>query len=327
VKRGLLAVLLALGLVSAGSCAGALAAPPRAKAPKAAPRPTPVVPAGVRVAGVRVAHMSPKAAARAVQKAFANALVVKVNNTRVRLAPGRLAAPAIEGAVRKAMGSRAGTNVKLVVSVHGAAVRAAVAKLARRVDRRPAGAEIELRNGRPYVSPSAFGRQLDQQAVVVKLVHQLTHNERRPMRFSTKTVEPRYLAGTAADVVVINRETNFLRLYKGVKIWRAFHVATGQAAYPTPLGRFRIVVKYKNPTWYPPTYDSWAQGLSPVPPGPNNPLGTRWMGLSAPGVGIHGTNNPASIGYSVSHGCIRMQVPDSEWLFDHVDIGTTVFIT
>jgi L,D-transpeptidase ErfK/SrfK len=63
-----------------------------------------------------------------------------------------------------------------------------------------------------------------------------------------------------------------------------------------------------------------------VPPGPSNPLGTRWMGISSPGVGIHGTDAPASIGYSASHGCVRMQVPDAEWLFDHVDIGTTVHI-
>jgi lipoprotein-anchoring transpeptidase ErfK/SrfK len=50
------------------------------------------------------------------------------------------------------------------------------------------------------------------------------------------------------------------------------------------------------------------------------------MGISAPGVGIHGTNNDASIGYSVSHGCIRMHVSDAEWLFNHVAIGTPVFI-
>ena len=86
------------------------------------------------------------------------------------------------------------------------------------------------------------------------------------------------------------------------------------------------MVKWVNPTWYPPTQDAWAKGLKPVPPGPNNPLGTRWMGLSAPGVGIHGTDEPASIGYSASHGCIRMQVPDAEWLFERVRVGTIVFI-
>ena len=63
-----------------------------------------------------------------------------------------------------------------------------------------------------------------------------------------------------------------------------------------------------------------------MPPGPGNPHGTRWMGLSAPYVGIHGTPDDASIGYSASHGCIRMHVPDAEWLFDHVDYGTPVVI-
>ena len=82
----------------------------------------------------------------------------------------------------------------------------------------------------------------------------------------------------------------------------------------------------RDPWWYPPTYDSWAKGLKPVPPGPSNPLGTRWMGLSAPGVGIHGTDAPTSIGYSESHGCVRMQVPDAEWLFEHVSVGTPVVI-
>ena len=101
--------------------------------------------------------------------------------------------------------------------------------------------------------------------------------------------------------------------------------ATGQPAYPTPAGRFQIVVKWVNPWWYPPA-SPWAAGESPTPPGPGNPLVTRWMGLSAPGVGIHGTPQPQSIGYSLSHGCIRMLIPQAEWLFDHVTVGTTVFI-
>ena len=107
---------------------------------------------------------------------------------------------------------------------------------------------------------------------------------------------------------------------------RTFPVATGQAIYPTPTGIWRIVDKQLNPWWYPPTADAWAKGLKPVPPGPSNPLGTRWMGLNAPGVGIHGTDAPASIGYSASHGCIRMQVPDAEWLFERAQVGTPVVI-
>ena len=66
------------------------------------------------------------------------------------------------------------------------------------------------------------------------------------------------------------------------------------------------------------------RGRRADPAGPDNPLGTRWMGISSPGVGIHGTPNPASIGYSASHGCIRMRIPDAEWLFQRVQLGVPV---
>jgi len=126
-------------------------------------------------------------------------------------------------------------------------------------------------------------------------------------------------------VIVIHRGRNLLNLYDGMKLTRTFGVATGQAAYPTPLGNWHIAVKWRNPWWYPPASD-WAKDAEPIPPGPGNPLGTRWMGLDAPAVGIHGTPDPASIGYSASHGCIRMRIPEAEWLFDHVDVGTPVYI-
>jgi lipoprotein-anchoring transpeptidase ErfK/SrfK len=85
------------------------------------------------------------------------------------------------------------------------------------------------------------------------------------------------------------------------------------------------VSKARNPWWIPPK-SGWAQNLQPIPPGPGNPLGTRWMGLSSPGVGIHGTPDATSVGYSRSHGCIRMYVPHAEWLFKRVHVGTPVVI-
>jgi lipoprotein-anchoring transpeptidase ErfK/SrfK len=243
------------------------------------------------------------------------------------LRPQRLATAYVAGALRHAAATSPGGNVRLVVAVHGAAVREAVARIARQVDHYAAKGDlaVRLRDGRPYVVPGAFGRKLDAGDVVRRVVHELTANTRLPMRFSTRTIEPRALLSTARRVIVIDRSKNLLSLYDGTKLWRRFRVATGQAAYPTPAGRFRIVVKWENPWWYPPP-SPWAAGESPVPPGPGNPLGTRWLGLSAPGVGIHGTPDPASIGYSESHGCIRMLIPQAEWLFDHVGIGTTVFI-
>jgi lipoprotein-anchoring transpeptidase ErfK/SrfK len=107
-------------------------------------------------------------------------------------------------------------------------------------------------------------------------------------------------------------------------VW-SFGIATGQASFPTPLGSYEITTMQRNPWWYPPPSD-WAEDSDPVPPGPGNPLGTRWMGLSAPYVGIHGTPDAASIGYSASHGCIRMHISDAEWLFRRVKVGTPVFI-
>jgi lipoprotein-anchoring transpeptidase ErfK/SrfK len=140
-----------------------------------------------------------------------------------------------------------------------------------------------------------------------------------------KLIAPQVDERSFAAVIVIHRGANQLDLYSRTRLWKVFGVATGQSAYPTPLGRFQIVVKWKNPWWYPPN-SPWAAGEKPIPPGPGNPLGTRWMGISSPGVGIHGTPDAASIGYSASHGCIRMRIPDAEWLFDHVEVGTPVFI-
>jgi hypothetical protein len=125
--------------------------------------------------------------------------------------------------------------------------------------------------------------------------------------------------------IVIDRAANTLRLLRIGKQIGTWRVATGAAAFPTPTGNFTIVTMEKDPTWTPPNSD-WAKDAKPIPPGPNNPLGTRWMGLDAPAVGIHGTNSPASIGYSVSHGCIRMTVPDVEDLFERVAVGTPVRI-
>jgi lipoprotein-anchoring transpeptidase ErfK/SrfK len=157
-------------------------------------------------------------------------------------------------------------------------------------------------------------------------VQLLQDGTRAPLQLLTQAVPAQRTVANFGPVIVVTRGVNTLKLYDGRRLVRTFHVATGQSAYPTPAGVWRIVDKQRNPWWYPPTTSSWARGLKPIPPGPGNPLGTRWMGLDASGVGIHGTNAPASIGYSLSHGCIRMQVPQAEWLFQHVQLGTPVVI-
>jgi len=139
------------------------------------------------------------------------------------------------------------------------------------------------------------------------------------------TIPATYTLVNFGPIVVIHRGANRLNVYNGTRPWRTFPIATGQAIYPTPLGNWHVADMQRDPWWRPPD-SPWAKGLKPVPPGPGNPLGTRWMGLDAAGVGMHGTPDDASIGYSASHGCIRMHIPEAAWLFEHVDVGTPVVI-
>ena len=124
------------------------------------------------------------------------------------------------------------------------------------------------------------------------------------------------------QLIIVNTQTNKLTYYNKGKLVKTFRVATGKSSTQTPIGKFKILNKIKNRPWY----------KENIPGGsPNNPLGKRWMGISAgssPGssYGIHGNNNESSIGKSVSHGCIRMHNSEIEWLFDQIKVGTTVII-
>jgi lipoprotein-anchoring transpeptidase ErfK/SrfK len=210
--------------------------------------------------------------------------------------------------------------------IRGAAVRSYVSRLAERFDRDAVDARLVFRGVRPWTIRERWGRKVDRPLAAKAIVRALARNRRDPIRLRFKAVRPRETRRSLTwPAIVIHRESRLLRLYRGTRLWRTFGIAVGQSSYPTPIGLFEIAVMWRNPWWYPPDSD-WARGSSPVPPGPGNPLGTRWMGLSAPGVGIHGTPDAASIGYSASHGCIRMHIPSAEWLFNHVSIGTPVYI-
>ena len=177
----------------------------------------------------------------------------------------------------------------------------------------------------PVISEAKTGVAVRTDTMRIALAQQLRAGQRSPLQLLTRPVYPKVTQSNFGDVIVIVRGANSLTLFDGSTLVRSFGVATGQAQYPTPSGTYEIVDKQRDPWWLPPDSD-WAKNAKPIPPGPGNPLGTRWMGLSAPGVGIHGTPDDASIGYSASHGCIRMHVPDAEWLFDQVDWGTPVVI-
>jgi lipoprotein-anchoring transpeptidase ErfK/SrfK len=285
-----------------------------------------VVPTGVTLAGVQIGGLAPGVATAAVLQAFEQPVILRFEKTTISVSPNLLGVtvPA-DAAVAKAMTVAPDTTLALRASVDKQLVRSFIAKLADRFNRTPVSSRLLLRNSKPLVTVPVIGRTLDQSAAIAALTDDLVHATRSTIVVRANLEQPKVTPATIGPVIVIRRGSNVLTLYNGMKVVRKFGVATGQAVYPTPLGRFQIVVKWKNPWWYPPS-SPWAQGEKPVPPGPGNPLGTRWMGLSSPGVGIHGTPQDGSIGYSLSHGCIRMHIPQAEWLFDHVEVGTPVFI-
>jgi lipoprotein-anchoring transpeptidase ErfK/SrfK len=288
--------------------------------------PAGVLPAGVRVGGVLVGGLAPSDASAIIEQAFTSPVVLRYGQTTITVSPDLLgAAAAVDRALARAQVAPPNTAVPLTVKVSRAQIAAFVKRLAQRFDREPVDARLFLRNFRPVVTPSHKGKALDVKTATSAIATQLAANKRTPIVLRSKDIAPKVADSAFKSLIVIKRGSNRLTLYDGMRQVKQFGVATGQKIYPTPLGRFQIVVKWKNPWWYPPA-SPWAKGEKPVPPGPGNPLGTRWMGISSPGVGIHGTPNPSSIGYSLSHGCIRMLIPQAEWLFEHVDVGTPVYI-
>ena len=116
--------------------------------------------------------------------------------------------------------------------------------------------------------------------------------------------------------IVVSLQDRKLALLEGDRVLKIWATAVGARSTPSPSGTYAIVNRLSRPTYYHPG--------KVVPPGPSNPLGTRWLGLSLKGFGIHGTNAPASIGRKASHGCIRMRNRDIEELFELVQVGSVV---
>jgi hypothetical protein len=311
-KRAALAFVLVL-------CAAIALAP--------AAGPSKRIPTGVRIAGVNVSGLDAGQAGQQISARFNTPVRFRFAQRAWSVSPERLGMTAdVEGAVSRARNAGSGDDIGVSVDVNRDKARAYVVSLDEQFGVDAENAVVTgLVNGRPQIADSTWGREVRRQTMVRAIVRTLRTRIRPELPLVMKTLKPSVSKTGFGPVIVIHRGSNSLQLFNGEQPWRSFRVATGRSQYPTPTGSFRIVDMQMNPWWRPPDSD-WAKGLKPIPPGPGNPLGTRWMGLSAPGVGIHGTPDPASIGYSASHGCIRMLIPEATWLFDHVRIGTPVLI-
>jgi lipoprotein-anchoring transpeptidase ErfK/SrfK len=282
---------------------------------------------GVRVLGMHVGGMTLDPARMRLQTALSRPISIVYRGEELTVSPSALGMEAkVNRALRRALRAQPRAKLKLDVTYSPAAVESYVDRLAHRYNRAPhPAAVIGANTNGPLIREGKIGLAVEKATLQTAIAQELMTGVRRPLALLMDAVIPKHTAANLGSVIVIDRAANSLKLYDSRSLVREFHVATGQSAYPTPSGLWHIVDKQENPWWTPPP-SPWAVGAKPIPPGPGNPLGTRWMGLDAAGVGIHGTPDDASIGYSESHGCIRMHIYEAEWLFQHVGIGTPVVI-
>lgn len=304
-----------------------------------------LLPKGTVVSGIDVSRLTRDAAIAkvraAVERDFDRTAVVTVAGKTYTLTQRKLGAGAdVEAAVDEVYAAASRGNW-LTRAWHRVvdgtdAPRAEVAvtpydqgRLARIVDDAvkehtvaPVDADVHESGGWLTFTKARFGHTLDRRATLSAFKWSL--KDGRARQVGLMEVAPKTAAVDTAIVVHVGE--NKLYLYQHGKITKTYSVATGAPQFPTPTGRFEVVLKRYLPTWVNP-WSKWSMDEpATIPPGPNNPLGTRAMNLSAPGIRIHGTPADRSIGYSVSHGCIRMHMRDVEALYPLVPQGTPVFL-
>ncbi len=214
-------------------------------------------------------------------------------------------------------------NIPVILKYDDAKLKSFVAKIAGDLNVSPRSSYVDMSKGSPVVSSSKYGLRVKQDAVVSSIVAALpTSNRSLPVL--TESVKPKVTEADIGYRIVIKQSEYKLYLYNGSELVSTFACAVGQPQYPTPTGTFAIGKKDKDPTWYPPKSD-WAKGKKPIPPGPGNPLGRYWMGIGN-AVGIHSTPDEKSLGYSASHGCVRLSEWSAQYIFNRVKVGTPVYI-
>lgn len=143
-------------------------------------------------------------------------------------------------------------------------------------------------------------------------------------------LDNRHIVPAVRDVtIVVNVPQRMLFYLDDETAPHGYPIAVGRRDWPTPRGPFEVVAREEDPTWDVPRSiqeemrQSGQQVVTQVPPGPTNPLGRFWFGLSLPGIGIHGTSAPASIYRPVTHGCIRLHPDHAQELFLRLPIGAS----
>jgi len=218
------------------------------------------------------------------------------------------------------------------VSYNKPSIDKLVRRVRRKLERKPVDARVDLSKGVVDPHPSKTGLRVKYNTLAKEVEQTLLDpGNTQTVRIKTTVVRPKVstaqLAKKYPAVLIVDRGSFRLTLYKNLKRAKTYGIAVGQVGLDTPAGLYSIQNKAINPAWHVPNSD-WAGALAgKVIAGddPSNPIKARWMGIYD-GVGVHGTSDDASIGSAASHGCIRMHVPDVEELYDEVPVGSPIYI-
>ncbi len=216
-------------------------------------------------------------------------------------------------------------SVDLVIHVNWQSLDSFISTLESTINRPPVNAEIKLEGRKLVFKRSQDGWELDADKARAAIIDALSSTQ-RIAELDIEVTPPEVSDAQVGKVITVDKTNHLLTLYNNMEVEKQYPVAVGMPSWPTPSGTYKVLGKEKNPTWVNPG-TSWAATMPPyIPPGPGNPLGTRAIQTSAPGVFIHGTYNSWSIGTNASHGCIRMYIKDSEDLYERVPVGIPVLI-
>jgi lipoprotein-anchoring transpeptidase ErfK/SrfK len=212
------------------------------------------------------------------------------------------------------------------------AVERFIRRVKRSVNRPPRDAAVKFTAASLPAVASRTGLRLARPTRLKRLVENALAlvGSGRSIRAKVKVVKPRVTTDELSEkypyVITVDRPAFKLRFFKRLRLAKTYKIAIGQVGFDTPTGLYHVQNKAVNPAWHVPN-KPWAGELAGrvIPPGPDNPIKSRWMGIYD-GAGIHGTADVGSLGSAASRGCIRMAVPDVEELYDKVPVQTPVFI-
>jgi lipoprotein-anchoring transpeptidase ErfK/SrfK len=307
---------------------------------------------GVSVAGFDVGGLSAAQARAVVRRKLASSLqrpvVVRRGHRRFELSAAQAKVRAdVDGMVDDALAASRGGNavsrtwrgvtggsvneqVPARVTYSRAAVRGLVARVRKAVDQPARDASVDFPSLKAVkeqdgvtVQAAALERSVDRALAVPDG----SRDVKAPVEVVKAKVTRAQLAQKYPIVLVVDRNTFHLNLYKRLRLQRSYTVAIGAQGFDTPAGLYHIENKAVNPTWSVPN-SAWAGSLAgtKVPGGsPDNPLKARWLGIFN-GAGIHGTDETWSLGHAASHGCVRMGISDVIDLYPRVPVGAPIYI-